>query len=256
MNKKIVFGAIGLGLCVAIGAGYVWYRHRATATKQFRILACISSWNRPVFVSGQVLRMLNQTYPVDISVSVKGVPQDFFEGTLYREWEPAIRSGRIKVRLDANRDQYANFLDTVRNVDLNQYDYFCKVDDDDWYGPDYFKHVNEALNRPHATTLSYTKSNWIISPGKKGVVISANNTPYFGPSMCFSRRLIALALEIEKNHEKAADYLPDMRLYDYKQMREDNFLHQLSKATGAIEERHTPIDDLAFGWQYPSVMRQ
>lgn len=255
MKKKKIILSLLIGICVLSTVFLFSTNSFFKRTKKYRILACISSFNRPIFVSGQVLRLLKQSYPVDISVSVKGVPEDFFEKTLYQEWKPAIKTGRVKVRLDKNRDQYANLLDTVRNIDLNQYDYFCKIDDDDWYGPNYFEHINDALNKTPGITLSYTKNNWIIDPGDAGVSVSLNNTSLFGPSMCFSRDLIMLALELEKDPEKLKDYLPNVNLAHYKYNREDNFLHQLSIALGKISDRNTPADDLAFGWQYKSITR-
>ena len=223
---------------------------------QYRFLACMSSFNRPVFVSGQVLRLLRQSYPVDISVSVKGVPEEFVRAALMKEWEPEIQSGRLRIRIDENRDQYSNLLDTVRNVDLEQYDYFCKIDDDDWYGPDYFAHINEWLNyAEQPPTISYTMDNMVIRPGDKGVSVTQNVDELYGPSMCFSRDLIKLALELENDPQRADEIVPDIPLSIYRHSNEDTFLERLAGTVGTRQERHPSVWDLAFGWQYKSVMR-
>ena len=258
MKKRfIIIGFICLIVLVIFAGIYLQKQKRlAEKTEGKRILACISSFNRPVFLSAQVLRMLNQTYPVDISVSIKGVPQGYARKTLLKEWEEYMKKGRVIVRFDKNRDQYSNLLDTVRNVDLNKYDYFCKIDDDDWYGPDYFKHVNEWLSKEKDDiALSYTINNYIIHGGKNNVMISANITGLFGPSMCFSRKLIKLALDLEKNPIKAEKYIPNAAFSEHKEKKEDAFLHKLAAYTGKVQERKTPIEDLSFGWQYTSVMR-
>ena len=256
MRKKIVI--IGL-LSVIMGffAYFYWQKQKTVIekTEGKRILACLSSFNRPVFLSGQVLRILNQTYPVDISISLKGVPEAYAKKTLLKEWAQYIENGRIMVRFDKNKDQYSNLLDTVRNVDLNKYDYFCKIDDDDWYGPKYFENVNMWLNKNDNLTLSYTRNTYIIHAGKDGVKISANVSNLFGPSMCFSRKLIQLALELEKNPQLAEKYIPNAPFSKYKEQREDGFLHKLAIQLGDVQERKTPAEDLSFGWQYTSVMR-
>ena len=223
--------------------------------KNYRILACMSSYNRPIFVSGQVLRLLQQSYPVDISVSLKGIPDNFVTDALQKEWAPEIASGKVKVRTDINRDQYSNFLDTVRDVNLEDYDYFCKIDDDDWYSPDYFKNVNEWLNRENNLMLSYTIKNMIIDQKDQDVFIYKNTFDIFGPSMCFSRQLIKLALDIEQNPQMAEQYVPNYPLSIYRHYKEDNFLHKLSIAAGKAQERNTPVWDLIFGWQYHSTWR-
>lgn len=223
--------------------------------KQYRFLACVSSFKRPIFVSGQVLRLMNQTYPVDVSLSVKGVPKSFVETALMQEWEPFIQKGKLSVRVDENRDQYSNFLDTVRNVDLNKYDYFCKIDDDDWYGPDYFKHVNEWLNKDSDIDISSSTHALIVREGDKSVNISSNYTDLSGPSMCFSRKVIQAFLDIEKEPDLIKKYLPNITLQSFRWNREDNLYHKLARVIGKSQERLTPRTDLVFGWQYPSVMR-
>ena len=258
MNKKFIIAGFICLIILDIFAGIYLQKQKLLAEKTNgkRILACISSFKRPVFLSAQVLRMLNQTYPIDISVSIKGIPREYAKKTLLQEWDEYIKKGRVIVRFDKNKDQYSNLLDTVRNVDLNKYDYFCKIDDDDWYGPNYFKHVNEWLKKEKEDiALSYTTNNYIIHGGKNNVMISGNITGLMGPSMCFSRELIKLALDLEKYPMKAEKYIPNVAFSEYKEKREDTFLQKLAMYTGNVQERKTPIEDLSFGWQYTSVMR-
>ncbi len=224
--------------------------------KNYRILACLSSYNRPIFVSAQVLRLLRQSYPVDISVSIKGLSPEFVENALEKEWSEGIKSGRIIVRISPNRDQYSNFLDTVRDVDIERWDYFCKIDDDDWYGPDYFKNVNEWLNKEDDIVMSYTLQNMIIRQANNIVTVTESNYDWFGPSMCYSRKLIKKALWLEKHPAIAETYVRNFPLSKYRQKQEDNFMHKLSMKMGKIQERKTSKWDLSWGWQYPSVTRR
>ncbi len=235
--------------------GYFLFKQFDNGQKKYRILACMSSYNRPMFASAQVLRLLKQSYPVDISVSIKGVPKNFVDEALLKEWAPEIAKGRVRVRVDENRDQYGNLLDTVRDIDLEQYDFFCKIDDDDWYGPDYFKNLNEWLNREKDIIMTHTRNNMIVMPGENGVSVMKNTSNLSGPSMCFSRYMIKIALELETNLEKARQLVPEADLGMYKYKHEDNFLHRLATALGKVQRRDTPLWDLVFGWQYKSVIR-
>lgn len=253
---KIIFGIL---IIVQIALSVMLYLSISDTLprpqRRYRILACISSFKRPVFVSGQVLRMMNQSYPVDVSLSIKGVPEFFVKTALKSEWRPFIDSGRLKLRIDPNRDQLSNFLDTVRGIDLSKYDFFCKIDDDDWYGPDYFKHVNEWLNKTSNIGISLSTRAYVIRDGKKEVRVFKNNSLLSGPSMCFSRKTIEAALEIEKNPAAQKKYLPRVSVEHFKQRREDNYMNQLGKSIGKEQRRITPFTDLSFGQQYPSVMR-
>lgn len=57
-----------------------------------RILVCISSFKRPLLLSGQILRFQNQTYSdFDISVSVKGAPKKMVRSTFMQEWQALIK---------------------------------------------------------------------------------------------------------------------------------------------------------------------
>ena len=251
--RKIIAVAV-LSIFVFSFASHTFAKENAK--KNYRILACLASYNRPIFVSSQVLRFLKQSYPVDISVSLKGLPQEFVDNALRKEWAEGLASGRIIMRVSPNRDQYSNVLDTVRDVDLDKWDYFCRVDDDDWYGPDYFKNVNEWLNKEDDIVMTYTVQNMIIMEENSHISIRRNHVDWFGPSMCYSRELIKKALWLEAHPEEAETYVEGHPLSKYRQKREDDFLHKLSLKMGKVQERMTSVWDLAWGWQYTSITRR
>ena len=75
-----------------------------------RILVMISSYKRPLLLSGQIIRFANQTYQnFDISVSIKGAPEDYVKRTFMKEWEPLIKKHKLSVRFDENKNQLSNF---------------------------------------------------------------------------------------------------------------------------------------------------
>ncbi len=228
--------------------------------KNHRILVCISSFKRPLFATAQVYRLMRQTYPnFDISLSLKGVPQRLSEEVFIPELQPYINTGRVRVRIDKNRDQLSNLLDTVRDIDLDDYDYFCKVDDDDWYAPRYLEHVNEWLNKAYPKpAVSYTTSASIIQNGKKeATIFETSSSSLMGPTMCFSRDVIKAALDIEEHPQRIQNYIRDDKVFvqDYRYRREDALLHQLGAALGRQQNRRTSSSDVAFGQQFRSVMR-
>lgn len=221
-----------------------------------RILGLMSTYKRPIFASGQVLRLMNQSYPIHLSVSIKGVPDDFVKNVLEPEWKKYMDVGRLFLRIDKNREQFSNFLDTVRNIDLKQYDLFCKIDDDDFYGPNYFENLVKELKPNQKFGISYSRNIYTIDEGDKSVLIKKyNDYPLLGPSMCFSRKMIELFFVIEKNPEKLKEYLPDHEYSEYATIREDAAFHHLSAAVMGEYDRETPPEDLVVGRQYSSVTR-
>ncbi len=225
--------------------------HSPKPEKEYRFLVCVSSFKRPIFLSGQIFRFMNQTYPYfDMSVSVKGVPPQIVLNTFMKEWIPFIQQGKLKIRFDENRDQFNNFLDTVRDVDLSKYDYFCKVDDDDWYAPEYLEKVNLALNQEDDIKISHSKKALILTENDATTVFSKNNVLLSGPTMCFSRDVIEDLLFLEKNPKEI-----DKRGYrPYLYRREDNLFHQIARKKGKQQYRQDEFQ-VIYGWQYHSVMR-
>ncbi len=258
-NKKRILALVLLG-CLWIGE-LVAFVH-ALGPRDNRFLICMTSYKRPTFLSGQVLRMMHQTYPnFDVSLSIKGVPSTFVRRNLEEEWREYINAGRLRLRLDKNRDQFSNFLDTVRYVDLSHYDWFCRVDDDDWYAPDYLKHINEALKQSPQVVMSETQRALVMEENVRTITYYYNEDdkqPQTAASMCFSRAVIAKALELEKNSQ-AFQYFFERRgiknATELRSMSEDILMRQIALSMGKIQVRYTPQTDIIFGRQYPSLTR-
>ena len=224
--------------------------------KNHRFLLCVSSFKRPIFLSGQVFRLMNQTYQnFDISISVKGVDEHWGKLTLEQEWKQFKKDKRLTVRYDANRGQLHNLLDTVRDIDLNQYDYFCKIDDDDWYAPTYLETVNNELNKQSGIDISHSRNAYIVTENIDTTVFSTNYSGLSGPTMCFSRKVIDIALKIEKDPSLLHTYLPDEPYPELFIAREDRLLHHLARNIGKEQVRIGTEPQVIYGWQYRSVMR-
>ena len=228
--------------------------------KQYRYLLMLSSFKRPIFLSGQVYRLLNQSYQnFDISVSIKGSPNDYgFASTFSREFEEFKKTGKVFIRFDHNGKQLSNLLDTVRHLDINNYDYFCKIDDDDWYAPDYLEELNQSLSHlsKEEQRISSTAYHWglILTEDISHTQLRKNFTDLTGPTLCFSKELIRMALRVEKNPKLIRKYLPGASESMFIH-REDAFLDHMARNNGPHVERESFYPSVIYGWQYRSVIR-
>lgn len=258
--KKLIIKLFIILLLVG-SAGYV-YQMKHPFPKNYRFLLMCSSFKRPMFLSGQIFRLMNQTYQnFDISVSVKGVdPQKSYE-TFEKEWRPLVKKKRLFLRYDLNRAQLSNLLDTVRIVNIEDYDYFCKIDDDDWYAPEYLESINNSLNVSNHhfnneetnVTMSFTENAYRLWEDIDTTYIDNKNSNLVGPTICVSRKLLKILLEIEKDPLALKKYAPDepMGLQYY---REDRLIHHLGLKMGA-ESRYTEEPLVIYGQQYRSITR-
>ena len=228
--------------------------------KEYKILLMLSSFKRPIFLSGQISRLLNQTYKNhDISVSIKGIDGTAaFRNTFLREFDTFEKTGRVFVRMDENGPQLSNLLDTVRHLDVEKYDFFCKIDDDDWYAPDYVENVNREFNYLNNQTTPYLssayKNAYILNENIDEAFLYKNNTDLLGPTLCFSKDLIKIALEIDKDPSAIKKYAPTETAGDIH-VREDKLLDHMALHQGIRIMRESEYPLVIYGWQYRSVMR-
>lgn len=227
--------------------------------KDFKILVAISSYKRPLFLSGQILRFLNQTYQnFDISVSIKGFEKQENELTFLQEWAPLIQKNKMRLTFDTNKGQLANLLDTMRGVDLSQYDYICKVDDDDWYAPAYLETLNHHLNTDTDIAVSVTPNLYHILNASTTAYLRSGYFSWPGATMCFQKKVADKLFEIEKM--QASDIqkqLPPDTLVKkpYTVTGEDILIGELAQKNGKVQTRTSAIPLFVHGNQYPSMTK-
>ena len=222
----------------------------------YKILVMMSSYKRPLLLSGQIIRFTKQTYKnFDVSVSIKGVSEEYMRKTFIQEWSELINQNRLFIRFDKNRDQLSNLLDTVRDIDINKYDYFCKMDDDDWYSPIYLEEVNDWLHKEEDIDVSYTPDTTVLRNGVDSAVMKLNSDLLFGPTLCFSRKVIDLVLRAEKDVSVLEDIFPKEKVEELRHRREDTLLHEIAIRIGKEQYRKTSPYNVIYGQQYPSVIR-
>lgn len=173
----------------------------ALGSAPLRMAACLSSYKRVEDFLRQVLCLMNQSYPhLHVFAALKGVPRSVAEEIIFPHVQPFIDAGRLTLRVFPNKDQFSNFLDTVRGLDISDYDLFAKIDDDDFYDRDYFRHIHDF----HAT-LPPGYSSCHRAEGFQ--LRKSDGMPMFkrvpilcvGPGQVLSRRVMDKLLDMEEN---------------------------------------------------------
>lgn len=229
-----------------------------TPSKKHKILVMMMSYKRPIFLSGQILRLMNQTYDnFEVSVSIKGVSSDWVDATFMQEWKPFIEQGRLHIRYDENKEQLSNFLDTVRGKDLKKYDYFCKIDDDDWYAPQYLEDVNKWLNKEENIDISSTKNMTILENYQDKTRMYYSYLGWRGNTICLSHRILNMLFELEKNPAAYEEKYASKEVNMHKKKNEDGMMYHFVQAIGGVvQERKSPKTDVVYGRQYFSATRR
>lgn len=178
-----------------------------------RVAVCLSSYKRVEDFIRQVFCMMNQSYSnLHVFAALKGVPRPVAEAVVFPTLQPFLDAGRLTLRLFPNKDQFTNFLDTVRGVDVSEYDLFAKIDDDDFYHRDYFRNVHDFHAR-----LPAGYSSCYDAPGNQfrkvdGFSLLKKVSPLcMGPALVMSRRVMMEMLELEDSPERMREALKECR---------------------------------------------
>lgn len=237
---------------------YILSEYQPASFKKNKILIFMPSFKRPMFLSGQILRMMNQSYQnFDFAVSVKGVNKQIIQEVFMPEWDLFIQKKHLFVRIDPNKNQFSNVLDPLRDIDLNQYDYFCRIDDDDWYSPHYLEDVNDHLNTYPNIVYSDTRTYYIVSDKIHSVNFEYSTRWWEGPTQCMSQEVMKKAFELEKmsESEREKQYLFLKNFGYYISEHEDLIFLSIGLQNGFIQKRSYSTPLTVYGNQYPSVTR-
>lgn len=170
-----------------------------TPVHQNRFLLAVSSFKRPIYLVGLIHRLFNQTYQnFDVSVSLKGVDTQILNKIIKPEFNTLDKGNRLILKEHKNTNQLSNLINTFREIDLKNYDYICKIDDDDFYSNDYLNSVNMALNLLGNPEFLF-KNNFDIlyeNTYSTYLINSFNKNP--GATTCFSTQFASTLFNIEK----------------------------------------------------------
>lgn len=170
-----------------------------------RFALCMASYKRPLDIIRQIQSMMEQTYDKDmfhLFVAVKGIPIALYSNYIIPFIKKYIDEGRLTIRVASNTNQLSNFIDCTRALDVDDYEYFVKIDDDDLYNPEYLDKVNTFLaTLPEGFSALYEGNTHClidrggyILPGKKLAVC-------FGASMVMHKDVYNLIRRSETDPE-------------------------------------------------------
>lgn len=249
-------------LNIRVARHNLFYQHgRSKRRPDCKIAVCLSSYKRLTDLQRQIWCMMDQSYPnLHVFAAVKGIPEGTYLRTVLPLFEHFIHEGRLTMRLFPNKNQLSNFLDTVRDLDVCDYDLFAKIDDDDLYGRDYFKSVNNFhLHLPPEFSSFYCGPGEYLGT-RGGYPFSGNGFfSCFGPTLVFSRDVLEKLMICEKNPDQISTISPNLCHSGYGFM-EDNFMHRIMLDTGSsnrtryVQEMSLPMH-LVIQTSNASVMR-
>lgn len=171
--------------------------------KDYRFACCLSTYKRFDNMQLQIYQMLHQNYDnFHVFVACKGISEYNFEKFIKPQFKKYIEEGKLTLRHFSNKNQFSNFFDTIRGININEYDYFLKIDDDDLYRPNYIKTYNKHANERPETNFFFRKGNLrLIRLNYKGYT-SLENTGtdvFMGPTLCMTKSHIKDLIEAEKS---------------------------------------------------------
>ncbi len=180
---------------------------------------------------------MTQSYEhMHLFVAAKGISEyDFNEG-LKSQFERFIDGGKLTLRHFPNKNQLSNFVDTVRDLDISEYDLFAKIDDDDFYHPDYFKRINEFHDSiPDSHSSYFSRTGYIHYSTGGYSLLSREHFHLFGPTMVFSAPVMEKIILCEKNPDSIASLVPRAareRADNHFGFTEDNLMHMIMREYG------------------------
>ncbi len=211
---------------------------RLFSWRKRKMALCLSSYKRPEELQRQIFAMMNQSYDKDsfhLFVAVKGIPEFYVNTFIRPQFSPFIREGRLTLRCFPNSNQLANFIDTVRGLDVSAYELFCKIDDDDFYCRDYLKTINEFYATiPQHHSCYFSDMTWMNY--KYGHIVSPSRSMFYvcGPSLVMSRDVMQQVMLAETHPDIIRQAMameggcPHTRIA----YMEDNFFHRLMRRHG------------------------
>ncbi len=205
----------------------------------------LSSYKRPIYLTNQIHNFLNQNYDsnyFDFSVSIKGISRDVLHHLVLPNLSPLIDKKRLTLSYDKNKDQFTNLLNTYRNIDISNYDYLCKIDDDDFYSAHYLSTINTLIhiliNPDFLTSGSLTS----LKPAND-LFLKKGTTEFIGATICFSKNFAQDLLDIES--KTSAQY----KIY------EDAFINKIATHTNKKYLYLTPLTHFIYNQTTQSIMR-
>lgn len=201
--------------------------------RERNIALCLSSYKRFSDLHRQIYTMMSQSYSrLHLFVAVKGMSEYAFHKILRKQFQSFIDEGRLTLRLFPNKNQLSNFMDTIRDVDVSAYDLFAKIDDDDYYCPDYVKTINGFHNTIPDDQSSYLQDeHWVRYENEGFTTLRRAYYGDFGATIVLSRSALAMIRTCELHPDKIGELVPEA-VDNHYGFREDNLMHKIMRPLG------------------------
>lgn len=208
------------------------------SNRKRKIALCMASYKRPVDLQRQIYAMMNQSYDKDffhLFVAVKGVSEFILNTFIIPQFKSYMEEGRLTIRYFPNSNQLTNLLDCTRGLDVSEYELFFKIDDDDFYSPDYLATINEFYTTlPQDYSCYFSDMTWMLY--QHGGIVTPGREMFYvcGPSLVMSRRVMRLVQESETNPQIIRTAMAWGGGVGHSEIAymEDNFIHRLMRMHG------------------------
>lgn len=201
--------------------------------REKNIAVCLSSYKRFSDLHRQIYAMMSQSYPrLHLYVAVKGMTEYAFRKILMKQFQSFIDAGRLTLRLFPNKNQLSNFMDAIRDVDVSAYDLFVKIDDDDYYSPDYVQMINSFHDTiPDDHSSYFQDAHWVRYENEGFTNLSRGYYGDFGATIVLSRSALEVVRACELHPDKIGELVPEAVNNQYG-FREDNLMHKIMRPLG------------------------
>ncbi len=121
-----------------------WFGRRVSAG--IRPLAFTCSRHRPLMLRHCIMQLQRQSHPVDHAIYVNS-PEDDSSDHTSKHYEAVLNdlrndgSGKVLIAFGKSRTMHENHIRALNLIDIEDYDVFLKIDDDDIYLHSYVKDV-------------------------------------------------------------------------------------------------------------------
>lgn len=203
-----------------------------------KMALCLASYKRPVDLQRQIYAMMQQSYDADsyhLFVAVKGVSEFLLHSFIIPQFQQYIDVGRLTIRHFPNSNQLTNLLDCTRGMDTSDYELFLKIDDDDFYSPDYLRLINEFYTIiPQHHSCFFSDMTWMLH--QYGGLCTPTRQMFYvcGPSLVMSRAVMELVRRSEREPEIIREAMAwgGGQAHSCIAYMEDNFIHRLMRIHG------------------------
>lgn len=207
-----------------------------------KIALVISSYKRPDLLMRQLFCMFHQTYlNFKAFVSVKGVAEYFLLKIYQGYFRQYVEEDRLVLKFNPNKNQVSNFLDPLRGEQTGEFDLFCKIDDDDFYGPEYLAHVNRIVGREggEPNAFMWGGSFAMLLPGKlDGMVKFPGGSGCVVTPEIIGDLFVYEAMEVEGREARWKELNPGLeprKSGDRYGGEEDTLIHDLARMYGCCQ---------------------